>query len=81
MPIKEMIEAKVKLIIPDGSHPNDVIEPDKLEENQIFALLAWEMWKDGLDDEAELSALYNGFNELYNTKEKAWHTLRMCFGY
>jgi hypothetical protein len=81
MTIKEMIEKKVRVFLPEGSHPNDVIEADKLEEDQVFALLAWEFWKDGLDEDAALSEIYNGFNSLYNTKEKAWHTLRMCFGY
>lgn len=80
MPIKELIEQKIQVIMPEGVHPND-LDIDKLSDDQVFALLAWEMWKDGMDGDDDLSEIFHGRNFYYNTKEKAWHFLKKCFAY
>ena len=52
-----------------------------LAEDEIFLLLAYELWKDGMDwDQGVLEIAY-GKNPLYNTREKAMHILTTVFLY
>jgi hypothetical protein len=78
---QEQLEAKVRTFWPLDQHPNDCIELPKLTDDQIFSLLAWELWKDGMDWELGIADIAEGKTASYNTREKCMHILKTVFGY
>lgn len=63
-----------------ADHPNDLDLPT-LRDDQIFALLAWEFWKDGMDWELGISNIAEGKSALYPTRASAIHILKVVFDY
>jgi hypothetical protein len=70
---QEELEVKAKAI------PRDDITI--LTDDQLFILVAWEMFKDGMPWIAGVPRIAEGFHPLYNTREKCIHVLKICFGY
>ena len=52
-----------------------------LAEDEIFILLAFELWGDGMDWGQGILEIAQGKNPLYNTREKAMHILKTVFIY
>jgi hypothetical protein len=77
----EQLETKVRSFYPADQHPNDCIELERLADDQIFALLAYEFWKDGMDWELGIEQIALGQTVSYNTREKCIHILKTVFCY
>ena len=77
---QEQLEAKVRSFYPADQHPNDCINLSDLTDDQLFALLAWEMWKDGMDW-VLVPVVAMGKNPLYKNREDAIHFLMTAFAY
>ena len=60
---------------------NDNIFLDELTDDQIYALLAWEMWKDGCDDWDMISDITKGIYLPFNTRMITSNELINHFGY
>jgi hypothetical protein len=55
---------------------------DTKTDEQIFALLAWEFWTDGMDWGEDLASLAEGKTNLqYKNREDAIKYLQTVFGY
>jgi hypothetical protein len=60
---------------------NDNILLDNLNDAEIYALLAWEMWKDGEDWDLVAVDIPEGIYLPFNTRESASNELINKFGY
>lgn len=59
----------------------DNILLDELTDDQIYHLLAYEMWKDGCDDWELVADITKGIYLPFNTRESATNQLIKVFGY
>lgn len=73
------IEDEAKIIVTQVSDKK--LPLYDLHDGQLFILLAWELWHDGLDVVDEIISIAEGQNPLYNTREKCIHPLVTVFGY
>jgi hypothetical protein len=72
------LEAKVESF--QGKNVTHDVED--LDDDEVFALLAWELWKDGMDWEEDLANLADGKTNLqYKNREDAINYLQTVFGY
>lgn len=76
---QEQLEAKYQAVLKDR-HPADLILGE-LHEDQVFTLLAWELWKDGMDWGPDLIEVAMGKNPSYPTREMAIQALAKVFSY
>ena len=76
---QEQLEAKYKAIVKNG-HPADLKLSD-LHDDEVFVLLAWELWKDGMDFGPDLIQIAMGQNPTYPTREQAVLALCRVFSY
>lgn len=70
------LETKIQSIYAKG-----IVLLDKLQDDEIYALLAWEMWKDGEDWDLVASDIPEGIYLPFNTRESASNELINKFGY
>jgi hypothetical protein len=75
---KKQLEAKIQTI---HNTEGCRIDITKLNEDQVFALTAYELWKDGMDWDTGIPQIAEGKEPLYNTREKCMHILKAVFGY
>ena len=80
MVTQEQLEAKVRSFYPADQHPNDCIDVLTLTDDQLYALLAWEFWKDGMDWKL-VPNVCMGKNPMYKTREDVLHVLKIVFAY
>jgi len=73
----EQLEQKVNAL----KAPNSKEGLEALADDQIFALLAYEFWKDGMDWDLGIEQIALGHTVSYNTREKCIHILVTVFGY
>ena len=71
------LDAKVKAL--PGYTGN--IDLFRLTDDQVFALLAWEFWRDGMDWNLGIPEIAMGQSASYPTRERAIHILKAVFGY
>jgi hypothetical protein len=71
---QEQLEEKVKAIQKGGEN----VSVNDLDNEDLFALLAWEMWKDGMDWDQGISDIAAGKSI---TREDATFNLINIFGY
>jgi hypothetical protein len=71
----EQLEAKVKAI------QAKEFSLEELPDDELFALVAWEMWKDGMDWDQGVSNMAEGKVLGMNTRENCIHALKVMFGY
>ena len=83
---QEQLEAKIKKLFPIEfdpkveslkDHPSD-LELHTLSDENVFALLAWEMWKDGMDWDTGIPDIAEGKSY---TREDAITTLIYVYSY
>lgn len=77
---QEQLEAKVTAL----GGPNNCEDLSTLTDDQVFALLAWELWKDGMDWNQGVPEIAEGKftrNNLFNTREGCVLFLKSTFGY
>jgi hypothetical protein len=91
--IQQELEAKVKKILcgacpskENECHVTCTMAPidlnlDKLSDDQLHALLAWEFWKDGADWDDLVEDIATGQYLPFNTREAALDQLRKVYGY
>jgi hypothetical protein len=85
----EQLEVKINEIQKDAptkkrhGHVSSIILVDleKLTDNQLFALLAWELWKDGADDWAWIESIVQGKDMQFKTRSDCISYLKTVFGY
>ena len=80
MVTQEQLEAKVRSFYPADQHPNDCIDVLTLTDDQLYALLAWELWKDGMDW-GLVPEVCMGNNPMYKTRENVLLILKSVFAY
>jgi hypothetical protein len=67
--------------IPHGKKPLKDLELNKLRNEDLHHLLAWEFWKDGADWDDFVEDIATGQYLPFNTREATIDQLRKVFGY
>jgi hypothetical protein len=76
----EQLEVKVKVFI-DDIQTNDTSDITQLADDQVFALIAYKFWKDGMDWDNGIPEMADGEDPIIRTREEAIHALKNIFGY
>jgi len=82
---QEQLIAVIVKLFPTLDHPSCTclcgLDLSNLTDEQVYALLAWEMWKDGMDWDQGVEDITTGQYLPFNTRQSAIDHLKTAFGY